>query len=76
MRIYGVAYDNDNSSAKLGERHFSTTDSVLGAAAGTSEFCHWKKLKLFNMEKSWDWEKSWDSWDRSKSWQTSPEITS
>lgn len=38
MRIDGVAWDDDNSSAKLAEKGFSTIGSVCGAAAGISEF--------------------------------------
>lgn len=68
MRIDGLAWDSENSSAKLAEKHFSTIGSVCGVAAGTSEFgfvLSWTKKKLFgkkesffNMEKSGDWEKN------------------
>lgn len=68
MRIDGVAWDDDNSSAKLAEKGFSTIGSVCGAAAGISEFgliLSWicnclggKKESFFDMEKSGGCEKN------------------
>lgn len=52
MRIDGVAWDNDNVSAKVAEKGFSTTGSVCVCGAPAVQFCHEKKICNFGKKKA------------------------